>query len=196
MDVKKVLKSTKGRTLLLSALLVGAVPTMNVVLADLAATKYPAAETYKPTPVPDRVVLTWKGDTATTQAVTWRTDTSVVTPQAQIAIAEDGPAFKAKATTVNAESTSEVKGNQEYTAKFHTVNFKSLQPETKYLYRVGDGINWSGGLNLKQLLTRRSHSPLFTLATRRMTLKNTGPGLSAMPIPTFLKPTSSSMPAT
>ena len=135
--------TTKSRTILLSALLVGAVPTMNVVLADLTATKYPASETYKPTPVPDRVILNWKGDTATTQAVTWRTDSSVITPQAQIAVAGDGPSFKQQAVTVNAEGSSEVKGNQEYTSKFHTVNFENLNPETKYLYRVGDGINWS-----------------------------------------------------
>ncbi|MBA9027961.1 purple acid phosphatase family protein [Peribacillus huizhouensis] len=143
MNVKKMFSTTKSRTILLSALLVGAVPTMNVVLADLAATKYPASETYKPTPVPDRVILNWKGDTATTQAVTWRTDTSVVTPQAQIAVAGDGPSFKQQAVTIIAESSSEVKGNQEYTSKYHTVNFEDLNPETKYLYRVGDGVNWS-----------------------------------------------------
>ncbi|MBM4763235.1 metallophosphoesterase family protein [Bacillus sp. B15-48] len=143
MNVKKMFSNTKSRTLLLSALLVGAVPAMNVVLADLSATKYPDGETYKPTPVPDRIILNWKGDTATTQAVTWRTDVSVATPQAQIAVAEDGPAFKSKAITVNAESSSEVNGNQAYTSKFHTVNFEDLQPDTKYLYRVGDGANWS-----------------------------------------------------
>ncbi|WP_367949269.1 fibronectin type III domain-containing protein [Bacillus sp. FJAT-29790] len=141
--MKKIMKSSKSRTILLSALLIGAVPTMNVALADLTATKYPAAETYKPTPIPDRIILSWKGDTATTQAVTWRTDVNVVTPQAQIAVAEDGPAFKAKAKIVMAESSSEVKGNQPYTAKFHTVNFENLNPNTKYLYRVGDGANWS-----------------------------------------------------
>lgn len=135
--------TTKSRTILLSALLIAAVPTMNVVLADLTATKYPVSETYEPTPIPDRVILNWKGDTATTQAVSWRTDVSVVTPQAQIAVAEDGPSFKEKAITVTAESSSLVKTNQEYTSQFHTVNFENLQPETKYLYRVGDGVNWS-----------------------------------------------------
>jgi len=143
MEVKKMFSNTKSRTILLSALLITAVPTMNVVLADLTATKYPDSQLYKPTPVPDRVILNWKGDTATTQAVTWRTDESIVTPQAQIAVAEDGPAFKEKAQTFNAESSSSVKSNQEYTSKFHTVNFENLQPETKYLYRVGDGVNWS-----------------------------------------------------
>jgi hypothetical protein len=31
---------------------------------------------YEPTPIPERVILTWEGDPATTQSVTWRTDTS------------------------------------------------------------------------------------------------------------------------
>ena len=143
MKAKNVLKSSKSRTLMLTALLVAAVPTMNVVVADLTAEKYPDAKTYAPTPVPDRVILNWKGDTATTQAVTWRTDTSVVTPQAQIAVAGDGPSFKNNAKTIMAEESNEVKGNQEYVSKFHTVNFTDLKPDTKYLYRVGDGANWS-----------------------------------------------------
>ena len=42
-----------------------------------------------------------------------------------------------------AEESNEVKGNQEYVSKFHTVNFTNLKPDTKYLYRVGDGANWS-----------------------------------------------------
>ena len=30
---------------------------------------------YRATPMPDRIMLTWKGDPARSQAVTWRTDT-------------------------------------------------------------------------------------------------------------------------
>ncbi|MFK9093892.1 fibronectin type III domain-containing protein [Bacillus salipaludis] len=148
----------KSRTILLSALLIGAVPTMNVVLADLTATKYPVSKTNKPTAVPDRVMLNWKGNTATTQAVTWRTDESVVTPQAQITVAEDGTVFKAKVMTVNAESSSFVKSNQPYTSKFHTVNFENLQPETTYMYRVGDGLNWSEWF---EFTTASDHSKPF-----------------------------------
>ena len=33
---------------------------------------------HAPRPLPDRIVLTWAGDPATTQAVTWRTDPTVV----------------------------------------------------------------------------------------------------------------------
>jgi hypothetical protein len=38
---------------------------------------------------PDRVILTWAGDPATTQAVTWRTSTAVARAAAQIAVAEE-----------------------------------------------------------------------------------------------------------
>jgi hypothetical protein len=40
-------------------------------------TPYAEQLAHAPTPLPDRVVLTWAGDPATTQAVTWRTATSV-----------------------------------------------------------------------------------------------------------------------
>lgn len=129
-------------SLLLSAAIV-AVPIVNVVMAETLATKVPAAEAHKPSVLPDRVIMTWKGDTATTQAVTWRTDASVITPQAQIAAAGDNSDFADHAVTVPAENTSEVATYLGYTEKFHSVNFQNLSPETKYLYRVGDGVNWT-----------------------------------------------------
>ncbi|MCA0757200.1 metallophosphoesterase family protein [Paenibacillus sp. N4] len=128
-------------SLLLSAAIV-AVPAVNVV-AEQLATKMPTAEIHKPSLLPDRVVLTWEGDTATTQAVTWRTDVNVNTPQAQIAVATDNSDFEDTAMTVPAESTSEVATYLGYSQKYHSVNFENLTPETTYLYRVGDGVNWS-----------------------------------------------------
>ncbi|GAA4865794.1 metallophosphoesterase family protein [Paenibacillus vulneris] len=143
MEVKKLMGCFKARTVLLMFLLVAALPCMNIVSANQPAAKVPDADMYKPTPVPDRIILNWNDDPATTQAVTWRTDTSVLTPQAQIAVAEDATVFKDKAISVMASSSSEVQGNQPYTAQFHTVKFENLLPKTKYLYRVGDGANWS-----------------------------------------------------
>ncbi|MBD2870027.1 purple acid phosphatase family protein [Paenibacillus arenilitoris] len=128
-------------TLLLSAAVV-AVPAVNV-LAEQLATKMPTAEIHKPSLQPDRIVLTWEGDTATTQAVTWRTDVNVNSPQAQIAVASDNSDFEDDAVTVPAESTSEVATYLGYSQKYHSVNFENLSPETTYLYRVGDGVNWS-----------------------------------------------------
>lgn len=141
--VKKLMRSSRARTFLFMCLLVTAIPSINIIWADQLATKYPDAEIYKPTPVPDRIILNWTGDPATTQAVTWRTDVSVSNAQAQIAATEDGPAFSNMALTFKADSSSEVQGSQPYKAKFHTVNFENLDPNTTYNYRVGDGINWS-----------------------------------------------------
>lgn len=98
-------------------------------------------ELYRVTAVPERIVLTWKEDPSTTQAVTWRTDTTVETAVAQIALAEDGPLFITKAKESPAVTTL-VKtdlGERHY----HAVNFTGLEPDTLYVYRVGDGTNWS-----------------------------------------------------
>lgn len=108
---------------------------------DHGPAKYADAEAYKPTPVPDRVVLTWTGDPATTQAVTWRTSTDVKKGVAQIAIAEDGPLFRDKATEV-AATTQHLKSDLNE-AHYHTVQFTGLKPKTKYVYRVGLGENFS-----------------------------------------------------
>lgn len=103
--------------------------------------KMPAKLLHAPSPQPDRVILTWAGDPKTTQAVTWRTDLSVEKATAEIAIAEDGPLFRTKTRQVPVSTerfTSEL-GE----AMYHSVRFESLQPATKYVYRVGDGFNWS-----------------------------------------------------
>ncbi|MFO1019280.1 MAG: metallophosphoesterase family protein [Planctomycetales bacterium] len=103
--------------------------------------KYTDEAASKPTPRPDRIILTWTGDPATTQAVTWRTDMSPPKAWAQIAVAEDGPLFTKKAKDV--EATTQVLKSDLNEAKYHTVQFTGLTPKTKYVYRVGDGENWS-----------------------------------------------------
>ncbi len=103
---------------------------------------------YAPTADPDRIVLTWKGDVATTQAVTWRTDTSVTKPVAQIALAEDGPWFVDRARQIDALSTTELESDLGQ-AMYHTAEFTELQPKTLYVYRVGDGVNWSAWIHFR-----------------------------------------------
>ena len=95
---------------------------------------------------PDRVVLTWSDDPATTQSVTWRTDISVAQGLAQYAVASPGPDFVDHAVTMQAESSvfdpveiPEAGG----LARFHSVTFTGLVPDTTYAYRVGDGERWS-----------------------------------------------------
>lgn len=98
-------------------------------------------EAYRPTAIPDRIILTFNGDPATSQAVTWRTDATVTRPLAQIAPADHGQKFVEQATTLEAVTQPLTSDLGE--AKFHTAVFKDLEPATQYAYRVGDGVNWS-----------------------------------------------------
>ncbi|HSH09610.1 MAG TPA: metallophosphoesterase family protein [Oceanipulchritudo sp.] len=108
--------------------------------ADWKPAQYPAAQIHAPTPVPDRVILTWNNDPATTQAVTWRTDTTVHQGCAELAVANsNGRALKPE--RFPAETTLLVSDLNE--AHYHTVTFDGLSPDTLYAYRVGDGENWS-----------------------------------------------------
>jgi hypothetical protein len=103
--------------------------------------KIPEAELHRPTAMPDRIILNWSGDPATTQSVTWRTDTATERGIAQIAESEDGPGFAAKAVVVN--GTSELLTTDLGEARYHSAAFANLKPATQYVYRVGDGFNWS-----------------------------------------------------
>ena len=96
---------------------------------------------HQPSPMPDRIVLTWRKDPARSQAVTWRTDAGVGKAQAEFAPAEAGPGFALKAKAVSAFTTPLKTDLSE--AHYHTAHFEDLTPKTKYAYRVGDGVHWS-----------------------------------------------------
>ena len=98
-------------------------------------------EIHKPTAIPTRIVLTWEGDPATSAAVTWRTSADVVQATAEVAVATDGPGFPKTAAKVLAVTTP--LDTDFGLAHWHTVSFAALIPKTKYVYRVGDGENWS-----------------------------------------------------
>lgn len=99
----------------------------------------PEKEVFGPSPLPDRINLTWRGDPATTQAVSWRTDTNEGRGFGQIAEAADGPFFWHETVWAKTQTLETNLGE----ANYHTVEFTDLDPGTKYMYRVGDGINWS-----------------------------------------------------
>ncbi len=96
---------------------------------------------YPPAHHPDRIILTWRGDPATTQAVTWRTDDTVTSALAQIALADPSPDFTETARDVPAETTP--LRTETGTAHFHAAEFIGLQPNTLYVYRVGSDRAWS-----------------------------------------------------
>ena len=96
---------------------------------------------WQPARVPDRIVLTWSEDPATTQSVTWRTSTEITAAAAQITIADPGPDLEKTARTVAA--ASEPLTTNLGPAHYHSVTFTGLTPSTLYAYRVGDGQTWS-----------------------------------------------------
>jgi len=98
-------------------------------------------EVHRPGLLPDRIILTWAADPATTQAVTWRTSTEVQKAKAEIAIALGSPDFFKGAQSVAA--TTQRLESDLGAAHYHAVQFTGLKPATKYAYRVGDGVNWS-----------------------------------------------------
>lgn len=123
------------RTLVAGALLLA----LAVLLA--AQTAVPD-DRYRPSRVPDRIILTWSGDPASTQAVTWRTDASVHSAVAQIALADAHPDIESAARTIQARTTLLDVEDVGLTHR-HSVGFTGLAPSTLYAYRVGDGEQWS-----------------------------------------------------
>jgi len=103
-------------------------------------------EQHKPTPLPDRVVLTWSGDPTTSIDVTWRTDTSTSKPVAEFAPAdslvgnlrEGGVPHSSHVAGSKVEFTSDLGS-----CRMNSVRLEELQPATLYAYRVGDGQHWS-----------------------------------------------------
>ena len=100
-----------------------------------------AAHDATPSPIPDRIVLTWQTDPATSQAVTWRTDTTVAHGIVEIAPADASPRFMLDAESLDAE-TERVETDSG-PAHFHSANAQGLRPGARYAYRVGFGEVWS-----------------------------------------------------
>lgn len=101
-----------------------------------------------PSKDPDRIILTFHGDPATSRAVTWRTDSTITKAFAQIAEATVNSKFTKNAITT--EAKTEVfdlglyKTNASLKVHYHSVVFSNLKPNTLYVYRVGNGKkNWS-----------------------------------------------------
>ena len=92
---------------------------------------------------PQRLVLTWESDPATSQSVVWRTEAKVSTPQAQMITTPNWLADAGdRALTVSAVTESLVT-EAGLSVYHHTARFGDLTSETSYAYRVGDGETWS-----------------------------------------------------
>ncbi len=135
-----------SRTLTMGALF-GAVSGLPLVSAqegkkpvELPPMMDPVAA-HQPSLLPDRIVLTWAADPATTQSVSWRTSPTVKRGIAELTVADAGPALEAKSKQF--EAVASPLRTDLNSAMFHSVTFDQLTPSTKYAYRVGDGANWS-----------------------------------------------------
>lgn len=130
-----------GRALLLAVVLVSSSLIKASPPARPGVPPVSPAERYRPSPVPDRIVLTWNDDPRTTQAVTWRTSGDVNDAVAEIAVARANPGLAQAARRVAAETTVLV--TDHWRCHYHTATFTNLKPGTLYAYRVGDGANFS-----------------------------------------------------
>ena len=106
-----------------------------------------AQVTYSFNGAPENIILTFKGDPSTSQAVTWRTSITVKNGFAEIAVTDAAPTFinnsnRVKAVTEKVETPSGTKF-------YHSVNFDSLKPSTLYAYRVGVDEHWSEWFHFK-----------------------------------------------
>lgn len=90
---------------------------------------------------PDRIMLTWSADPSTTQSVSWRTVGGGNRIIGQIAEEQSNPDFETKAQTVVGERLYLERATQK--DAYNQVSFRDLKPGTSYIYRVGDGTNWS-----------------------------------------------------
>jgi hypothetical protein len=120
-----------GRGILLAALVAASLPA---VPACRRATNSPppAGST-----APERIVLGWAGDPATSQAVTWRTTAAVASPQAQIGLAapDCGGAIGPVQDVAAVVRTIGIGRN--LSATHYKAGFTGLAPATRYAYRVG-----------------------------------------------------------
>lgn len=99
------------------------------------------AQTFRSTPYPDRITLTWSADPATTQSVTWRTDASANVAIAEIKVENATPNMEEGMIRVSAETQTFVTKAGD-TDHYHRATFTGLVPSTQYVYRVGDGTHW------------------------------------------------------
>ncbi len=119
------------------------------------STKAPRAvdqETWRPSRVPDRIILSWTKDPAHSQAVTWRTDATAAKALAELALAFPGP--KPEKKPAQFEATTTLLTSDLGRANYHSVVFDDLAPSTRYAYRVGDGVNWSEWIHFQTAADR------------------------------------------
>ena len=88
--------------------------------------------------IPDHITLTWVNNPVSTQAITWRTNSTIETGVVQYSKSHE----LALSKSVNAKKTNLVTDLGNENLFFSSIT--GLDPGTTYYYRVGDGLNnWS-----------------------------------------------------
>src|SRR5690606_17544957 len=108
------------------------------------------AQTYLPSNYPDRITLSITAQPSTSQAISWRTNSTVSNGFAQIK-AEDSSSDMEKGmrqvpAAVHHLQVVDPAPRQD---NYHQVVFEGLHPGTLYSYRVGDGTHWSEWLQFR-----------------------------------------------
>ncbi len=114
------------------------------VLAAPAPSAQAAEDTpsrWEPSAIPDRIVLTPAADATTQQSVTWRT--SATTDRGLVQYRTMTPAPYPGGVLEAEAAQTEVTTDIGYTQNMHTATITGLQPGVEYMYRVGDGTNFS-----------------------------------------------------
>lgn len=114
---------------------------LGAIMLITGFTTYGQQEPYPASPVPDRIILTFNGNPATSQAVTWRTDTLTAKGLAELKPATPYPGREVQPQVIQA--VTERLSLNTASALYHTATFSNLQPSTQYMYRVGNGETWS-----------------------------------------------------
>lgn len=109
-----------------------------------------SAQTNKSYPAsrfPDRVILGFKGDASRSQAVNWRTDSTVSNAVVAIHEADPSPDFPENARIVKATTQQILMDGKK--VSYHEAVLSELKPASQYVYRVGDGTYWSEWFHFK-----------------------------------------------
>lgn len=138
-----MLLPSRWRPALLALALVAGLPARAEVLDLSAVEKAPVApgKPFAPRTLPDRIVLTPGADPSREMAVSWRTDASQPTAEAEITALKPAPNFGLGARRVTGDSMTTTSENG--AAVFHRARFTGLTPGTAYAYRVKGAAGWS-----------------------------------------------------